>query len=780
MHAKDGCLNPSPTGKGAGVRIRALRVTRTLTRRCAPPSPGGRGKRRSRLAKTSLGLYAFPRRVDLAGARFGAAAQVLGHVAEPVRVEFADQLAIRALDGALVGIPRHAQHRVRIGAVAARRGAVAAGRIRAGMRPIAGARAGVPGKPFHRQQRHQLDFADAQRERHPLQHLQLVVAERAVGERHVAQHVEERHHRAAPRQAPGAQVHQRAGQVEPRRLALVEGIDRPAPPQRIEFQPRHQFLGDRDLGLGHPSIALGQRPHQGEQRFDIAVLAAAVGEPGQPAAVQCQMPDHHAQQGGAEVAARHHQADHEADQLAPNPHGRTLITCPPAPACTAFAPHTSAPAPACPFRSGGPPQPASPPPCDRPRGIRAKPRADIDRVVPRDWARRGCAPGRPRRGRPRTSRAAPVAAATRRLPARSRTARPRAACMSKAICASVQFISGRAGAAADCAPRYNGRFMPRSNVVPTTLLQSDLPGLELLHRGKVRDVYGLSGDHLLIVATDRLSAFDVVLPDPIPGKGEMLCQISNFWFAQTAHLVPNHLTGKSVAAVLPAGTDAALYTKRSVVTKRLKPVPVEAIARGYLIGSGWKDYQATGSLCGIALPAGLKQAQQLPEPIFTPSTKAAVGDHDQNVSFEVMVDKVGADLASQVRDATLAIYGFAAAYAAERGIIIADTKFEFGTDANGKLYVMDEMLTPDSSRFWPADQYKIGISPPSYDKQFVRDYLETLDCNKRAPGPKLPREVIDGTAAKYAEALQKLAGISLTLSCSPDEVAWRHHPGRFT
>jgi len=297
--------------------------------------------------------------------------------------------------------------------------------------------------------------------------------------------------------------------------------------------------------------------------------------------------------------------------------------------------------------------------------------------------------------------------------------------------------------------------------VPTTLLQSNLPGLELVHRGKVRDVYALSADELLIVATDRLSAFDVVLPDPIPGKGEMLCQISNFWFGRTAHLVPNHLTGKDVAPVLPPGTDVALYAKRSVVARRLKPVPVEAIARGYLIGSGWKDYQATGSLCGIALPPGLQQAQKLDEPIFTPSTKAAVGDHDENVSFAQVVDLVGREMAERVRDATLAIYAWAAAYAAERGILIADTKFEFGTDADGRLYVMDEMLTPDSSRFWPADQYRVGISPPSYDKQFVRDYLETLDWNKTAPGPRIPAEVIAGTAAKYAEALQRLAGIVL-------------------
>lgn len=297
--------------------------------------------------------------------------------------------------------------------------------------------------------------------------------------------------------------------------------------------------------------------------------------------------------------------------------------------------------------------------------------------------------------------------------------------------------------------------------MPTVLSESKLPGLDLIHRGKVRDVYALSPAELLIVASDRLSAFDVVLPDPIPGKGEMLTQISNFWFGKTAHLVPNHLTGKPVASVLPAGTDVALYSKRSVIAKRLKAVPIEAIARGYLIGSGWKDYQTTGSLCGIKLPVGMQQAEKLPEPIFTPSTKAAVGTHDENIGFDEVVAKIGADLAEKVRDATLAIYRFAAAHAAERGILIADTKFEFGTDADGKLYVMDEMLTPDSSRFWPADQYRVGISPPSFDKQFVRDYLETLDWNKTAPGPKLPREVIEGTAAKYAEALKRLAGITL-------------------
>lgn len=295
----------------------------------------------------------------------------------------------------------------------------------------------------------------------------------------------------------------------------------------------------------------------------------------------------------------------------------------------------------------------------------------------------------------------------------------------------------------------------------TTLHTSNLPGLPLLHRGKVRDVYGLDTQRLLMVASDRLSAFDVVLPDPIPGKGEMLCQISNFWFDKTAHLIPNHLTHQSVASVLPAGVELALYAKRAVITKKLKPVPVEAIARGYIIGSGWKDYQKSGAICGIALPAGLQQAEQLPSPIFTPSTKAAVGDHDENVSFDSIVKQIGGQLAEQVRAATLEIYAFAAGYAMQRGIIIADTKLEFGLDENGVLHVMDEMLTPDSSRFWPSDSYRVGISPPSYDKQFVRDYLETLDWNKTAPGPSVPANIIEITRAKYAEALHRLADITL-------------------
>lgn len=297
--------------------------------------------------------------------------------------------------------------------------------------------------------------------------------------------------------------------------------------------------------------------------------------------------------------------------------------------------------------------------------------------------------------------------------------------------------------------------------MPTTLVESNLPGLNLLHRGKVRDVYDLGDGHLLMVASDRLSAFDVVLPDPIPGKGEMLTQISNFWFARTAHIIGNHLTGIAVADVLPAGVDPALYEKRAVVTRKLKPLPVEAIARGYLIGSGWKDYQRTGRVSGIALPDGLRQAEKLEQPIFTPSTKAAVGDHDENIDFDTMVRKIGPELAEQVRDATLRLYAHARDHAAARGIVLADTKFEFGLDGDGHLLVMDEMLTPDSSRYWPADEYEVGSSPPSYDKQIVRDYLETLDWNKTAPGPNLPAEVIERTRARYAEALSRLADLRL-------------------
>ena len=305
----------------------------------------------------------------------------------------------------------------------------------------------------------------------------------------------------------------------------------------------------------------------------------------------------------------------------------------------------------------------------------------------------------------------------------------------------------------------------------TTLLQSDLPELPLLHRGKVRDVYALPGDclpptaakgeYLLIVASDRLSAFDVVLPDPIPGKGEVLCQISNFWFKKTENLMPNHLTTIACTDVLPQSVDHRQYRYRAVVTRKLKPLPIEAIARGYLIGSGWKDYLKTGQISGIELPNGLQHAQQLPEPIFTPSTKAARGNHDENIDFDTTVRLIGAELAERVRDATLRLYAFAAQFAAERGILLADTKFEFGTDVNGRLYVMDEMLTPDSSRYWPVETYRIGDNPPSFDKQYVRDYLETLEWNKTAPGPSLPADVIAQTSRKYLQALQQISGTAL-------------------
>ncbi len=288
------------------------------------------------------------------------------------------------------------------------------------------------------------------------------------------------------------------------------------------------------------------------------------------------------------------------------------------------------------------------------------------------------------------------------------------------------------------------------------LYQSNLSSLPLIGRGKVRDIYAIGADQLLIVATDRLSAFDVVLPQPIPGKGEVLTRVSHFWFARTAGLIPNHLAQTPVAAVVTDPAELAQLGDRAMVVRRLKPLPVEAIVRGYLIGSGWKDYQQTGRVCGIALPSGLRQADQLPEPIFTPSTKAELGDHDENVDFDHIVGLLGHDLAGQVRDISLAIYTDCAAYARERGILIADTKFEFGLDEQGRLHLIDEVLTPDSSRFWPADQYRPGTSPPSFDKQFVRDYLETLDWDKTPPGPELPQAVIDHTAAKYREAEQRL------------------------
>lgn len=289
-----------------------------------------------------------------------------------------------------------------------------------------------------------------------------------------------------------------------------------------------------------------------------------------------------------------------------------------------------------------------------------------------------------------------------------------------------------------------------------TVHRTALRGLEKIYEGKVRDIYALDAGHMLIVTTDRLSAFDVVLPDPIPDKGRVLNQISNFWFARTGGIVPNHLTGRAVESVVSDPGERALLAERSVVVRRLKALPVEAVVRGYLIGSGWKDYQKTGAVCGIALPAGLKLAQQLPQPLFTPATKAAVGEHDENISFAEVEKLIGAPLAAQVRDTALALYSFAAEHARQRGIIIADTKFEFGLDEAGRLTLADEVLTPDSSRFWPADTYAVGASPPSFDKQYVRDYLETLDWNKTAPGPKLPAEIIARTSEKYREALERL------------------------
>ncbi len=285
-----------------------------------------------------------------------------------------------------------------------------------------------------------------------------------------------------------------------------------------------------------------------------------------------------------------------------------------------------------------------------------------------------------------------------------------------------------------------------------SLFYAELPHLELLNRGKVRDIYAVGDEHMLIVACDRISAFDVVLPQPIPGKGEVLTRVANFWFKRTGGQVRNHLSGIAVSEVVPDAAQRKQLGMRAVVVKKLKPLPVEAIVRGYLIGSGWKDYQNSGALCGIALPADLKQAAQLPAPLYTPSTKAEVGAHDENISYQHTVQLLGAEIAARVRDISVDLYTEAAAYARERGIIIADTKFEFGLDAHGELHLIDEVLTPDSSRFWPAEQYRTGISPPSYDKQFVRDYLETLDWDKTPPAPDLPDEIITRTAEKYAEA----------------------------
>jgi phosphoribosylaminoimidazole-succinocarboxamide synthase len=286
--------------------------------------------------------------------------------------------------------------------------------------------------------------------------------------------------------------------------------------------------------------------------------------------------------------------------------------------------------------------------------------------------------------------------------------------------------------------------------------ESRLPALERLHQGKVRDIYRVDDRHMLIVTTDRLSAFDVVLPDPIPGKGQVLTRISNYWFGKTRHIVPNHLSDYPLERAVPDADERALIADRSMVVRRLKALPVEAVVRGYLIGSGWKDYQRTGQVCGIDLPRGLRMADRLPAPIFTPATKAERGQHDENVAFDAVAAVLGETLAARVRDTAVALYEFAARHALERGIIIADTKFEFGVDESGTLTLIDEALTPDSSRFWPVDTYQPGSSPPSFDKQFVRDYLETLDWDKTPPAPHLPEDVIRRTSEKYREALRRL------------------------
>ena len=289
-----------------------------------------------------------------------------------------------------------------------------------------------------------------------------------------------------------------------------------------------------------------------------------------------------------------------------------------------------------------------------------------------------------------------------------------------------------------------------------TLYESTLKSLPLLARGKVRDVYAVGEEHLLMVTTDRLSAFDVVLPDPIPGKGAVLTAVSGFWFNRTQDIIPNHLSNLTRADVLPDASERAQVEGRAIVTRKLRALPVEAIVRGYLIGSGWVDYQQTGQVCGIPLPAGLQLADKLPEAIFTPSTKAAAGDHDENIDFEKTRALLGDALAAQVRDVSLEIYTACAEYALQRGIIIADTKFEFGLDEEDRLVLIDEVLTPESSRFWPAASYAPGSSPASFVKQYVRDYLETLDWDKTPPGPALPAEVIEKTAAKYREAQTRL------------------------
>lgn len=293
------------------------------------------------------------------------------------------------------------------------------------------------------------------------------------------------------------------------------------------------------------------------------------------------------------------------------------------------------------------------------------------------------------------------------------------------------------------------------------LTQSSIKSLPLIHQGKVRDIYDIDADKMLLIATDRLSAFDVILPTPIQDKGAILTEIANFWFAKLSHVVPNHLTGIDPATVVSDPAEQAQLGKRALVVKKLKPLPIEAIVRGYLVGSGWKEYKASGTVCGIALPADLQEASQLPEPIFTPSSKADVGDHDENITLEKCAQLLGKELAEKVAQVSIQLYQEAAAYALTRGIIIADTKFEFGLDANGVLHVIDEVLTPDSSRFWPADQYVVGKNPPSFDKQYVRDWLEASGWDKTPPGPELPADVAAKTSEKYREAYEKLTGLTL-------------------
>ena len=288
-----------------------------------------------------------------------------------------------------------------------------------------------------------------------------------------------------------------------------------------------------------------------------------------------------------------------------------------------------------------------------------------------------------------------------------------------------------------------------------TLFESNLKSLKFLHRGKVRDIYAVGDDKLLVIQSDRLSAFDVILPDPIPGKGEVLTAMSNYWFKKLGHVIPNHLTGIAPDTVV-AADERAQVAGRAMVVRKFTPLMIEAVVRGYLIGSGWKDYQKTGMVCGIKLPAGLKEAQKLPEVIFTPATKAPAGQHDENISYEEAAKIVGTDLAAQVKKISIQLYSEAADYARSKGIIIADTKFEFGVDQAGKLFLIDEILTPDSSRFWPAAEYRTGISPPSFDKQIVRNWLETQPWDKKHPAPRLPADVLANTTAKYREVLRLL------------------------